>query len=54
VVTVGYNNPPISWSERERKLSDRSRPGAHGGQPADADVLTGLRNQIPVCRYTVR
>jgi error-prone DNA polymerase len=34
---VGYNNPPISWSELERKLSDRSRPGAHGGQPADAD-----------------
>jgi error-prone DNA polymerase len=34
---VGYSNPPISWSELERKLSDRSRPGAHGGQPADAD-----------------
>ena len=34
---MGYSNPPISWSELERKLSDRSRPGAHGGQPAYAD-----------------
>lgn len=24
---MGWNNPPISWSELERKLSDRRRPG---------------------------
>jgi error-prone DNA polymerase len=29
-----YNNPPISWSELERKLSDRHRPG---GPPMEAD-----------------
>jgi len=39
---VGYENPPIPWSELERKLSDRSRPGEHGGRPVEADVLTGL------------
>jgi len=31
---VGYNNPPIPWSELERRLSDRRRPG---GPPIDAD-----------------
>jgi error-prone DNA polymerase len=36
-MTVGYENPPIPWSELERKLSDRSRPGAHGGRPPDGD-----------------
>lgn len=51
---VGYQNPPIRWSELEQKLSDRSRPSSNGGRPVEADVLTGLRNQIPVCRYTVR
>ncbi|MBE0008471.1 MULTISPECIES: error-prone DNA polymerase [unclassified Arthrobacter] len=25
---MGFSNPPISWSEFERTLSDRSRPGA--------------------------
>jgi error-prone DNA polymerase len=30
---MGFNNPPIPWSELERKLSDR-RPG---GPPPDAD-----------------
>jgi error-prone DNA polymerase len=30
---MGWNNPPIPWSELERKLSDQRRPGA----PADAD-----------------
>src|SRR3954471_6573818 len=34
---MGYNNPPIKWSELERKLSDRSRPGSHGGRPIVAD-----------------
>jgi error-prone DNA polymerase len=34
---MGYNNPPIKWSELERKLSDRSRPGSHGGRPVTAD-----------------
>jgi len=47
---VGYNNPPIPWSELERTLSDRSRPDGHGGRPVEADVLTELRGQIPVCR----
>ena len=37
VVTVGYNNPPIPWSELERTLSDRSRPDGHGGRPVEAD-----------------
>jgi error-prone DNA polymerase len=31
---MGYNNPPIPWSELERRLSDRHRPG---GPPIDAD-----------------
>jgi error-prone DNA polymerase len=31
---MGYNNPPIPWSELERRLSDRHRPG---GPPLDAD-----------------
>ncbi|MGO4691747.1 error-prone DNA polymerase [Glaciibacter sp. 2TAF33] len=30
---MGWNNPPIPWSELERKLSDQRRPGA----PAEAD-----------------
>jgi error-prone DNA polymerase len=34
---VGYQNPPIRWSELEQKLSDRSRPGSHGGRPVEAD-----------------
>jgi hypothetical protein len=42
VVTVGYNNPPIPWSELERMLSDRSRPDGHGGRPVEADMLIGL------------
>jgi error-prone DNA polymerase len=40
---VGYQNPPIRWSELERKLSDRSRPDSHGGRPVEGDMLTGLR-----------
>jgi len=31
---MGYSNPPISWSEFERKLSDGRRPG---GAPVGAD-----------------
>jgi error-prone DNA polymerase len=31
---MGYSNPPISWSEFERKLTDNRRPGA---TPAGAD-----------------
>jgi error-prone DNA polymerase len=31
---MGYSNPPISWSEFERKLSDTRRPGT---APAGAD-----------------
>jgi len=31
---MGYHNPPIPWSELERRLSDRRRPG---GPPVDAD-----------------
>jgi error-prone DNA polymerase len=31
---MGYDNPPIPWSELERRLSDRHRPG---GPPIDAD-----------------
>src|SRR5262245_35887704 len=34
---MGYQNPPIPWSELERRLSDRSRPGGHGGRPVDGD-----------------
>jgi hypothetical protein len=36
---VGYQNPPI-WSELE-PLSDQSRPGSHGRQPIEAEVLSG-------------
>ncbi|WP_028279971.1 error-prone DNA polymerase [Arthrobacter sp. H5] len=31
---MGWNNPPVSWSEFERTLSDRTRPGA---PPVGAD-----------------
>ena len=31
---MGWDNPPIPWSELERRLSDRHRPG---GPPIDAD-----------------
>jgi error-prone DNA polymerase len=31
---MGWNNPPIPWSEFERRLSDTRRPG---GPPPDAD-----------------
>ncbi|MEV8266971.1 error-prone DNA polymerase [Microbacterium sp. NPDC076911] len=31
---MGFNNPAVSWSEMERLLSDRQRPG---GAPAGAD-----------------
>jgi error-prone DNA polymerase len=34
---MGYQNPPIAWSELERRLSDRARPGGHGGRPVDGD-----------------
>jgi error-prone DNA polymerase len=27
---MGWNNPPIPWSELERTLSDRRRPGPVG------------------------
>jgi error-prone DNA polymerase len=33
-VRVGYSNPPIPWSEFERRLSDARRPG---GPPVGAD-----------------
>jgi error-prone DNA polymerase len=32
---VGWSNPPIPWSEFERKLSQASRPGS--APPLDAD-----------------
>ena len=31
---MGYSNPPIPWSEFERRLSDARRPG---GPPEGAD-----------------
>ena len=34
---MGYNNPPVKWSELERRLSNRSRPGSDGGRPAAGD-----------------
>jgi error-prone DNA polymerase len=34
---MGYNNPPVKWSELERRLSDRSRPGSDGDRPAAGD-----------------
>jgi error-prone DNA polymerase len=35
--SLQYQNPPIKWSELERKLSDRSRPASNGGRPVTAD-----------------
>ncbi|WP_432945780.1 error-prone DNA polymerase [Kribbella sp. CA-253562] len=34
---MGYNNPPVKWSELERRLSDRARPGSDGGRPPAGD-----------------
>jgi error-prone DNA polymerase len=34
---MGYNNPPVRWSELERRLSDRSRPGSDGHRPPTGD-----------------
>ncbi len=34
---MGWDNPPIPWSELERKLSDRSRPPAPADELLEAD-----------------
>jgi error-prone DNA polymerase len=34
---MSYNNPPVKWTELERRLSDRSRPGSDGHRPASGD-----------------
>ncbi|TDO50132.1 error-prone DNA polymerase [Kribbella sp. VKM Ac-2527] len=34
---MGWDNPPVPWSELERKLSDRSRPPAPADELLDAD-----------------
>lgn len=41
---MAYNNPPIPWSELERKLSNRSRPDSDGQRPTGGDMLTELRD----------
>jgi hypothetical protein len=40
---MSYSNPPVKWTELERRLSDRTRPGSDGHRPATGDMLTGLR-----------
>src|SRR6478609_5573539 len=35
---MGWNNPPISWSELERRLSGRPDPGDSPGRPAPDDA----------------
>jgi len=49
---VGYNNPPIPWSELEQKLSGgASNPERLFNEAKfSKDVLTELRGQIPVYR----
>ena len=32
---MGFNNSPMSWTELERTLSGRARPGDHRGVPID-------------------
>jgi error-prone DNA polymerase len=43
VLQVGWNNPPIPWSELERKLSDRRRP-------ADRTVKADGADETPTSR----
>lgn len=35
---MGYDNPPVKWSELERRLSNRSRPGSDGAGQPDATL----------------
>jgi len=43
---MGWNNPPIPWSEFERKLSDSRRPGAPpvGADGGDSPAWSAKRN----------
>jgi error-prone DNA polymerase len=43
---MGWNNPPIPWSEFERKLSDASRPGSAptGADGGDSPAWSTKRN----------
>ncbi len=34
---MAYDNPPVKWSELERRLSSRARPDSDGGRPAGGD-----------------
>ena len=34
---MAYSNPAVPWSELERRLSQRFRPGSHGDRPAGGD-----------------
>ncbi len=38
---MGFNNPPVKWSELERALSDLSRPGAPRSAPTAATPRLG-------------
>ncbi|MFT2816328.1 error-prone DNA polymerase [Leifsonia sp. A12D58] len=44
---MGWNNPPIPWSELERKLSDRRRPDSPSGGGAGGDELQGDGGDSP-------
>jgi error-prone DNA polymerase len=42
---MGWNNPPIPWSELERRLSDRRRPASRPTKTADAAEIPSSRKR---------
>ena len=38
---MGFRNPPVSWSELERTLSDKARPAVESEPPEDNPIRTG-------------
>ena len=52
---MGWNNPPIPWSELERKLSDRRRPGqapgGGAGEPPAPPASAAPERAAPIIPY---
>ncbi len=44
---MSWFNPPVSWSELERRLSDRPRPATGPGAPVDRPGVPGRADPVP-------
>src|SRR5207248_1836281 len=49
-LAMGWNNPPVPWSELERRLSDRPRPGTESGIGDGGDSPAWSRRRGPYQR----